>query len=58
MQVVGVGGGVPVQPGRDGWMDRLGVEVASILNVSVSGIFLYASLTTCVPASEKERNLK
>lgn len=55
MQVVGVGGGVPVQPG---WMDRLGVEVASILNVSVSGIFLYASLTTCVPASEKERNLK
>lgn len=38
-------------------MDRLGVEVASVLNVSVSGIFLYASLTTFIPASEKELNL-
>lgn len=39
-------------------MDRFGVEVASILNVSVSGSFLYATLTACIPALEKELNLK
>lgn len=38
------------------WLiDRLGEEVASILNVSVSGILLYASLTPCIPASGKDR---
>lgn len=56
MQVVG-GVASAAWGGKDGWMDRLGVEVASMLNLSVSGIFLYASLTTFIPATEKELNL-
>lgn len=46
MQVVG-GAASAAWGGRDGWLDRLGEEVASILNVSVRGIFsdnLYSSL--------------
>lgn len=38
--------------------NRLAVEVASILNVSVGGIFLYASLTTCIPAPGKGAKFK
>lgn len=57
MQVVG---GVTAAWGgiRVDCRDRLEVEVVNILNVSVSGIFLYANLTTCIPASWKEVNLK
>lgn len=44
--------------GRYGLIDRLGVEVASTLNVSVGGIVFYATLTTCFPAWEKGIKLK
>lgn len=36
----------------------MGGKLTCVLNVSVGGISLYASVTTCIPASGKELNLK